>query len=95
MADGTPAISRVQAGEDTLFELLQDTDKRLTELERRANVLATTVAAIGVMTEDDLPTDPFPDTVAWVITTDTLYVPGAGGGSGPSGQWSPGGSWPV
>ena len=31
MADGAPAISRVQAGEDTLFQLLTDTDKRLVD----------------------------------------------------------------
>ena len=97
MADGTPTIGRVQAGEDTLERLLIDTDKRLTELERRAFVPAQpTVIVVAVSTLLDLPTGMPPTTLAWVVSTQQTYLQGAGGGGvGPGGDWSPGGSYPT
>ncbi len=96
MADGSPTIGRVQAGEDTLERLLLDTDKRLIELERRAFVKATSTVVISVMDPEDLPTEMPSQTIAWVIATQQTYVQGAGGGGvGPGGNWSPGGSYPT
>ncbi len=91
MADGTPVLERVFSQEDTLEAVLRDTDKRLVELERKSNQIATEgPGEITVLAVDQLIYPPPVGIRAWVIEAQLWFVPGAGGGGvGPQGSWVP------
>lgn len=94
MADGSPVISRIGGSEAEFRALLEDTDKRLTELERISSYPQNETAVIAVGFVEDLPPNPWINTFAWVIDEQQVYSVQAGGGSGGENGWSPGGSIP-